>query len=251
MSKKRIDNTTHPDGSLLLRWENQASPHYTEGHRKYRLHVRAFVEKEVAPYAEEWNRRGEIPNFQDFVRKVANYGGIWMFPFGFVKEWNGYKWDPFYTIVFSEEWAKPVFNSGVHIHNVCLKPLQLFGKAPIHKKCLKELMSGDSNISLAVSELTGGSDVQNIKTSAKLDESGENYIINGNKYWITGGHRAHYFLTLVRTGMICFLFDIHIFFFVCFFFFKANIRILAQNKYNFCVCVAILFYCMFFVCIRF
>ena len=202
MSRGKSGSKSKDTSSLLLRWENQASPHYTEGHRKYRLHVREFVEKEIAPYTEEWCRKGEIPDFQGWVKKMVAHGGIWMFPFGFIEEWNGYKWDPFYTIVFSEEFGKPCLNSAAHIHNVALKPLQLYGRAKIHKECLNELMSGEKNISLAISELSGGSDVSQIFAEAKEDESGKNYIINGSKYWITGGHRAHYFLTLVRTGTV-------------------------------------------------
>ena len=54
--------------------------------------------------------------------------------------------------------------------------------------------------SLAISEPTAGSDVRKIQCTARLDESGENYIVNGEKYWITGGMKSEYFITAVRTG---------------------------------------------------
>jgi len=51
---------------------------------------------------------------------------------------------------------------------------------------------------LAISEPTAGSDVRNIKTVAKKD--GDYYIVNGEKDWISGGMKADYFITAVRTG---------------------------------------------------
>jgi len=53
---------------------------------------------------------------------------------------------------------------------------------------------------LAISEAFAGSDVAAIRTRAELDPSGENYIVNGTKKWITGGMYAEWFVTAVRTG---------------------------------------------------
>ena len=72
----------------------------------------------------------------------------------------------------------------------------------MHKKALQEIKTGDKLVCLAISEITGGSDVASIATTAKLTEDGKNYVINGNKYWITGGCRSDYFVTLVRTGPV-------------------------------------------------
>ena len=63
-----------------------------------------------------------------------------------------------------------------------MPPLIYFGKADIHKQVINEVKSGDKLISLAISELTGGSDVANLKTTAVKD--GNDYIVNGNKYWV-------------------------------------------------------------------
>jgi len=128
-----------------------------------------------------------------------------MFPWGLVeKEWNGHKWDPFYAIVFSQEMVRVSGIGTMWIHNMSLPPVVYFGKKPIHKQCLQEVMSGDKFVALAISELRGGSDVAQISTEAVLitdpKDNKSYYKINGGKYWITYGGQADYFVTLVRTG---------------------------------------------------
>src|SRR5258705_8617470 len=64
--------------------------------------------------------------------------------------------------------------------------------------CPPPVLAGDKHISLAITEPSGGSDVAQLQTRARLD--GEEYVINGSKMFITGGMRADYFTTAVRTG---------------------------------------------------
>ena len=64
----------------------------------------------------------------------------------------------------------------------------------------KECFLGNKRICLAISEAFAGSDVANIKTTAKKTADGKHYIVNGTKKWITSGYFADYFVTAVRTG---------------------------------------------------
>jgi len=68
------------------------------------------------------------------------------------------------------------------------------------EKVGREVLAGEKRICLAISEPTAGSDVANIRTSAKLTPDGRHYVVNGVKKWITNGCESHYFTTLVRTG---------------------------------------------------
>jgi len=136
---------------------------------------------------------------KQLIKKIVNHGGIWMFPMGFEESWENHKWDPFYHIIFSQELAWPCGSSALWIHSICLEPLIRFGESEIHKKIVNDVANGDVFISLASSELKGGSDVAHIETTAVLTEDGENYIVNGTKYWITGGARSDWFVTIVKT----------------------------------------------------
>jgi len=185
----------------LLDFEKQVSPYYNEGHAAFRQHLRSFVEKEILPHNLKWEQEGHIP--KEFAKKVVNHGGIHMFPWGLVEtQWNGHKWDPFYAIVFAQEMARATGVGSFWIHNMALPPVIYFGKKEVHKQCIKEVMSGDKLIALAISELRGGSDVAQIQTKAELisENNQKYYLINGAKYWITNGMKADYFVTLVRTG---------------------------------------------------
>ena len=184
----------------ILDFEKQLTPYYTSKHNEYRLHVRKFRELYVDPYIDSWIKLGKHPNIRKYIKNMVKYGGIYLFPWGY-GTWKGYKWDPFYMIIFHQEMNKHQFSTGEWIISMSLGPLERFASNNVHKQALKEIKCGDKLCALAISELSGGSDVAQIKTTAKLDDSGNNYIINGNKYWITAGNRSDYFVTLVRTGM--------------------------------------------------
>ncbi len=62
----------------------------------------------------------------------------------------------------------------------------MFGKSQFHKNAIEQIGNGNKLICLAISEMSGGSDVKSIKTTARLSNDGSHYIVNGNKYWITG-----------------------------------------------------------------
>jgi citronellyl-CoA dehydrogenase len=76
--------------------------------------------------------------------------------------------------------------------------LDRFGSKKLKEEFLTPAISGEYVTSIAVSEHTGGSDVAALKTFARKD--GDDYIINGQKMWITNATQADYFCTLVNTS---------------------------------------------------
>jgi alkylation response protein AidB-like acyl-CoA dehydrogenase len=82
------------------------------------------------------------------------------------------------------------------INSMALPPIMYSGSDYLKNLVLKDVISGKKNISLAISEPTAGSDVANIRCSARRE--GDFYIVNGFKKWITGGLMADFF-TLVCT----------------------------------------------------
>ena len=84
------------------------------------------------------------------------------------------------------------------IHGIGLPPVVNFGSEKMKQMVAPGVLNGTKHISLAITEPSCGSDVGNLKTTAKLD--GDNYIINGTKLFISGGLRANWFTTAVRTG---------------------------------------------------
>src|ERR1700685_470921 len=79
-----------------------------------------------------------------------------------------------------------------------LPPILALDTDEMKEKIAPAVLAGDKRISLAITEPSGGSDVAQLKTRARRD--GDHFVVDGSKMFITGGMRADYFTTAVRTG---------------------------------------------------
>ncbi|KAG1202035.1 hypothetical protein G6F70_002639 [Rhizopus microsporus] len=79
-----------------------------------------------------------------------------------------------------------------------LPPVLNFGSEELKAKVVPGCLSGEKFIALAVTEPSAGSDVANLKTTAK--DMGDYYLLNGEKKWITQGGYADYYTVACRTG---------------------------------------------------
>lgn len=86
---------------------------------------------------------------------------------------------------------------GAH-SSIGMKGLLLFGSDEQKKKYLPELASGERVAAFCLTEPGAGSDAASLKTTAKKDEKG-NWILNGEKIWITNGAFARFFTVFART----------------------------------------------------
>jgi acyl-CoA dehydrogenase len=82
--------------------------------------------------------------------------------------------------------------------NASLNSHTAIGPEWMKRKVLPEVLAGDKISALAITEPSGGSDVANLKTTAKRE--GDHFIVNGSKMFITSGMRADYYTVAVRTG---------------------------------------------------
>jgi alkylation response protein AidB-like acyl-CoA dehydrogenase len=81
-----------------------------------------------------------------------------------------------------------------------LPPVMIFAQPEVKAKVVREVLTGEKRICLAITEPNAGSDVANVACRAVKTPDGKHYIVNGVKKWITGGHQSDYFSTAVRTG---------------------------------------------------
>src|SRR5262245_22409086 len=173
-----------------------ASPYYTEEHEAFRHQLRRFVDKEIAPYVDEWDEAGEFP--RELYRKAAQVGLLQM---GFPEEYGGVPSDVFFGIVKSEELSRAGsggVNASLMSHTIGAPPIAALGPEWMKRKLLPEILSGEKISALAITEPSGGSDVANLRTTARRD--GDHYVVNGQKMLITSGGRADYYTVAVRTG---------------------------------------------------
>jgi citronellyl-CoA dehydrogenase len=170
---------------------------FTEEHEAFRKTVRAWVEKELTPHALEWDRAGIFP--REIFKKAGELGflGINHDP-----KYGGSGLDYWFVTAFAEELTRSQ-NAGVNMAllvqgQMATPIINELGTDEQKREFLEPALKGERIAALGVSEPGAGSDVANIKTTARRD--GDDYIINGSKMWITNGTRADFITLGVRTG---------------------------------------------------
>jgi citronellyl-CoA dehydrogenase len=171
---------------------------FTQEHEELRRTVRHFIEKELAPHISEWEAAGRFP-IHDVFKKMGDLGLL-----GVTKpeEYGGMGLDYSYGLIVAEE-IGGIGCGGVPLSigvqtDMATPALARFGSDEVKRDYLAPAIAGDMVASIAVSEPHAGSDVANIKTSARKD--GDDYVINGTKMWITNAPSADFFCLLANTS---------------------------------------------------
>lgn len=172
-------------------------PIFTEEHDMLRRSVRSFIEKEIAPHADEWEEKGEFPHREVFRR----FGELGFLGVDAPEEYGGADAGFVATMVFAEEMVR--CNSGgvaasIGLHsNIALPYLADLGTEEQKQKYLVPGIRGELIGALGVTEPGAGSDVGSMRTNAVKD--GDDYIINGSKIFITNGGIADFIILAVKT----------------------------------------------------
>lgn len=167
----------------------------TDEHYIYRNSLRKFLEKEALPYFEEWEAAKEVP--RDFWKKLGEQG--YLCP-QVEEEYGGFGADFAYAVVFAEEMERIGTGlSGIGLHNDIVIPyIESYGTQEQKERWLPKAVSGEYISAIAMTEPGTGSDLAAIKTTAVKD--GDDYIINGEKTFITNGYTADLVIVACRTN---------------------------------------------------
>jgi acyl-CoA dehydrogenase len=174
----------------------KAHPALTEEHEAWRDTVRRFVEREIIPHVTAWDEAGEFP--RELYRKAAAAG---LLGAGYPEEYGGTPADYFFRVVSSEEFARAGcggLSASLFSHTIGSPPIAAVGSAELKRRVLPSVLAGEKISALAITEPGGGSDVASLRTSARKDK--DDFVVNGEKTFITSGVRADYFTVAVRTG---------------------------------------------------
>jgi butyryl-CoA dehydrogenase len=157
--------------------------------------MQEFAQKELAPRAVELDASGEFP--RDIIQKIADLGLI-----GIVipAEYGGSPMGHLARMISIEELSRAYASIGLFLQST---PLGLwailnFGNEEQKKKYIPPVVKGEKIMCMAITEPSGGSDPQSITTRAKLEDS--EYVVNGNKCFISNGGIADICVFLARTG---------------------------------------------------
>ena len=176
--------------------QTEFQEYFQKSHQLLRESMRSFVEQEIKPHIDEWERAGEFP--KELYQKAGDIGfqGI-----GFPEELGGTGGDGFHKIVATEELMRAGSGglaASLGSHDISLPPIVKWGPPALRDKIVPEVLAGDKISALAITEPGGGSDVARLKTRAVRE--GDHYVVNGSKTFITSGVRADYYTVAVRTG---------------------------------------------------
>ncbi|MEM6992756.1 MAG: acyl-CoA dehydrogenase family protein [Myxococcota bacterium] len=169
---------------------------YSDEHEALRRSVAAFVARDIAPHIETWEEAGEFPR-----ELYAAAGELGILGLGLPEDVGGMPGDGRHRIVVTEELAKAGSGglaAGLMSHSIAVPPIAALGSDALKQRVLPPVIRGEKIAALAITEPSGGSDVANLKTTARRD--GDHYIIKGEKTFITSGMRADFITTAVRTG---------------------------------------------------
>ena len=170
----------------------------TEQHEQLRNSVERFVEREINPFVDEWEKAEEFPSHTLFKK----LGALGLLGVKYDEAYGGLGLDFSYSAVVAEALGNCACGGvpmAIGVQSDMATPaLHRFGSDELKRNWLVPTIAGDMVACLGVSEPGGGSDVAAIKTAARKD--GGDYVISGSKMWITNGLKADWCCLLANTS---------------------------------------------------
>jgi len=171
---------------------------YTDEENRFREEFRKFVLSEVFPVADRIDKENNVELSHEVVRKMAKSGYL---KAAFPKQIGGDGKGLVYRTILGEELTSASYSASVTFGAsaaLYAMPILKFGTKEQLEKFIRPIMKGELG-AIAITESTGGSDaVGGMKTRAKKE--GDEYVINGEKRFITNGSKADYLLLYAITN---------------------------------------------------
>jgi citronellyl-CoA dehydrogenase len=171
---------------------------YTHEHLEIQKTLKRFIDAEINPHVDEWEAAEIFPAHEVF-KKLGKLGLL-----GLTKpeEYGGAGLDYSYGVAMAEALGH-IDCGGVPMAigvqtDMCTPALARFGSDELKREFLAPAIAGDTVGCIGVSEPGAGSDVASIKSHARKD--GGDYVISGQKMWITNSLQADWMCMLVNTG---------------------------------------------------
>jgi len=159
--------------------------------------VERFARSEIAPHVSAWDAAGEFP--RSLYRRAAELGLLGV---GYPEEYGGTPAPYALRLPMWRALCRFGTSGGVQAslfsHNIGLPPVVLLAGDAVRQEVVPPVLAGERISALAITEPGGGSDVAQLRTTARRE--GDEYVVNGEKIFITSGMRADWITLAVRTG---------------------------------------------------
>ena len=171
---------------------------FTHDHEQIRDTLKRYIDEHINPHVDEWEEAGIFPAHQVF----KGLGDLGLLGLTKPEAYGGAGLDYSYGMVMAETLGH-INCGGVPMAigvqtDMCTPALARFGSDELRKEFLMPAIAGDMVGCIGVSEPGAGSDVAGIKSVARKD--GDDYVISGQKMWITNSIQADWMCMLVNTS---------------------------------------------------
>jgi alkylation response protein AidB-like acyl-CoA dehydrogenase len=166
----------------------------SDDQREFRDLLRLFVDREIIPVARDMEQSGTYPT-----EIVAGMRRLGLFGIAVAEEYGGLDLDPVsFALVFEEISRGWMGIAGIlGSHSLACRLIGTHGTEEQRAAYLPDLASGARRTGIGLTEPDAGTDLQGIRTTARLD--GDHYVVNGTKMWITNARYADPLPVLVKT----------------------------------------------------
>jgi len=167
---------------------------FSEEHEMFRASVRRFIQAEILPHHEEWQKAGITP--RSLWLKAGESGLLCP---SVPQEYGGFGANFLFSAIIIEELAfANTPDIAFYTHSDIAAPyITEFGTEAQKRSLLPQMVAGEKIVSLAMSEPDAGSDLASMTTSAVRE--GDEFVINGSKVFITNGHNADLYVLACKT----------------------------------------------------
>ncbi len=164
-------------------------------HEDFRATVRSFMEKEVSPHHEEWEKDGVVSRE---VWRKAGESGLLCFDVPEEYDGPGIKDFRFNQILSEEQTRAGASGPGFSVHTDIIVPYLIeLGTEEQKQRWLPGCVSGETITAIAMTEPGAGSDLQGVRTTAV--DKGDHYVLNGSKTFISNGILSDLVIVVART----------------------------------------------------
>jgi alkylation response protein AidB-like acyl-CoA dehydrogenase len=167
----------------------------SEDQRAFQATARQFARDEMAPHARDWDENETFPVATLRQAAALGFGGIYV-----RDDVGGSALTRLDATIIFEELAQGCTSTAAYIsiHNMAAWMIDAFGGAAQRKKFLPKLCGMEHFASYCLTEPDSGSDAAALK--ARAERSGDHYVLNGSKAFISGGGVSDVYVCMVRTG---------------------------------------------------
>ena len=167
---------------------------FDDEQQEIRDQVRKFAQQEIAPYAERWDEESHFP--RELFPKLGELGLAGTLS---PEEYGGAQLTRLVGTIIYEQLAQADMSTAVwlSVHNMVSGLIAKFGNDEQRRRWLPGMASGELLGAFALSEAHAGSDAASIRCLARRD--GDDYILNGTKFWVTSAGQADIYTVMART----------------------------------------------------